>query len=746
MKKFLKVLGIIALVVFAAIISLMITNHFTNRSVKLSPQNEVSADDFPTTGVPAVIQEENDEQLRAYLESLKEQPSDIQGWSLYDKYIYGLQLEDESDTDKDGLTDQEELEIYDSDPLKISSADDLYTDGEKVEGGVSPATFVDIDEKDKYYRDGAFTIYRSSPWDFIVSVVDMTEKYRDPGATPSTKLPAQFYYAYKICNFDGDRIDVDLNEFASRLGMNAKDLDVEAHALHNNPYRKKRSGNTVTVTFQDVEPFDSGIGMKGYDLFIVKKKGLTDKISFLSSIKNTIDQWYEQNVGNRLAHRDSFGMVFIETFTFHCMNASPRTRFGKDLVEGGKNIEPEKRVSVSCVEGATEEEQQYALYAGEYLYYLVYGEPIQLNKNRDLKIESREDYDEFLSGNGESGWFLKWGLPLNAVRFLDLNLLYGKMPAKYPWFCFLWTSNGFYNSPGLREYIAQRNAIFKSNSPDFSIDDELCFSNFDTEYLVDITEEGRQKSGGVCAGIAQITAEVYNHGAVRFPSGEYSAEIRDKGEYVMQTLDYDITQYPELNTFLDCYISDYREYRGGHMEYEHVEDLKPDENEFLKMVTCYWRMVNDVYSKNVDYTDTLLMNRDGFLLDWETVENATRYLDDHQILICCMNINNIYDHGHAVNLVGYERSTETLCDGYEYESVIFDVYDSNLPKCLMKLKCYRMPAWDGHDAMLYEYNMGNDDYHSSFMLDQYTIGESEGSKCIRFVIFNDQGQCLNIKL
>ena len=61
----------------------------------------------------------------ARLEELKAIDSDIEGMSQYDKYEMGLSIEDGSDSDSDGLTDKEEIEIYDSDPLKASTAVDF---------------------------------------------------------------------------------------------------------------------------------------------------------------------------------------------------------------------------------------------------------------------------------------------------------------------------------------------------------------------------------------------------------------------------------------------------------------------------------------------------------------------------------------------------------------------------------------------------------------------------------------------
>ena len=60
------------------------------------------------------VQDETD-----FSKSLKGKKSDIKGMSQYDKYKMGLDYHDGSDSDHDGLTDKEEIEVYNTDPLKI---------------------------------------------------------------------------------------------------------------------------------------------------------------------------------------------------------------------------------------------------------------------------------------------------------------------------------------------------------------------------------------------------------------------------------------------------------------------------------------------------------------------------------------------------------------------------------------------------------------------------------------------------
>jgi hypothetical protein len=79
--------------------------------------------------------------------ALGNKPSDIEGWTMLDKLNAGLQPIEGVDSDADGLTDKEEIEIYHSDPAKASTAGDLYKDGYKVEQGMDLNTYYDYTEE-----------------------------------------------------------------------------------------------------------------------------------------------------------------------------------------------------------------------------------------------------------------------------------------------------------------------------------------------------------------------------------------------------------------------------------------------------------------------------------------------------------------------------------------------------------------------------------------------------------------------
>jgi hypothetical protein len=84
--------------------------------------------------------------LNDYYASLQSEKSDIEGWSKFDKLQAGLGTEDDSDYDGDGLSDAKEIEIG-SDPKKISTADDMYTDLYKYENGLDVTKALEASEE-----------------------------------------------------------------------------------------------------------------------------------------------------------------------------------------------------------------------------------------------------------------------------------------------------------------------------------------------------------------------------------------------------------------------------------------------------------------------------------------------------------------------------------------------------------------------------------------------------------------------
>jgi ABC-type Na+ efflux pump permease subunit len=106
-RKFLKFL-LFFIVIPIFIISLIIGIINFIKSAKESAATDEYLDSLPSMSA--------EEFLKNDLERLKTEPSDIEGKTKYEKMEMGLSPNDGSDSDGDGLTDKEEIEVYGSRP------------------------------------------------------------------------------------------------------------------------------------------------------------------------------------------------------------------------------------------------------------------------------------------------------------------------------------------------------------------------------------------------------------------------------------------------------------------------------------------------------------------------------------------------------------------------------------------------------------------------------------------------------
>lgn len=227
------------------------------------------------------------EDYDSYMDEKKEIASDIEGMSQYDKYEMGLDYQDGSDTDKDGLTDKEEIEIYSTDPLKASTADDLYTDGYKIENGMDPFTKYEYEDSIAISDGGCSEVILTcdEPSDLNASVKDVTEDFDLNSFDIDT-----IYKGYWINGYNG-AISIDLSNILTQYKMSLKGIRiwivegafVTEGLTELEKCKYEPDGNVVTLDY-DFK------GNGNYHIFVTCKKRISVGSIFTSSTSSTVKE------------------------------------------------------------------------------------------------------------------------------------------------------------------------------------------------------------------------------------------------------------------------------------------------------------------------------------------------------------------------------------------------------------------------------------------------------------------------
>lgn len=143
--------------------------------------------------------------MEEYENELSKVDSDIEGMSNLDKYNLGLNPVDGSDTDGDGLTDKEEIEIYYSDPTKRSTAGDLYNDAYKV------ANSMDVNKYYDYKGNIEFVNNKCPEIILTASVEDDLWAVAEPWVINNLK-GYKVLGSYNIYNYEG-ALSIDVSKY-----------------------------------------------------------------------------------------------------------------------------------------------------------------------------------------------------------------------------------------------------------------------------------------------------------------------------------------------------------------------------------------------------------------------------------------------------------------------------------------------------------------------------------------------------
>lgn len=657
---------------------------------------------------------------------LHNEKSDIEGLSKYEKMEMGLEIQNGSDTDGDGLTDKAEIEIYKSDPLKCSTSGDLYSDKYKIDNGM------DIFEKYDYTgdptikdKDNIITLYAKTPYDLgeIEPDATMQTRPRSTGArafdcTETAKdelvnqnsfhihycLSDDFYRAYMITGYDGDKIDIDLNKVAQATGKRASSLDIEIYGKRTEKtFKTKRNDDVITVAIGGEETTE-GSPFNAYEVYVVdnKRSVLFNAIKGASSLDDTETKKKEFNKDH--------GLIVISPLVSAFTKTPPK---------------------VYCSEDITDEEKKIVLDQATKVYRSVYVAPIWVQRpicDETYITYMSTDRLKRLSAMCEIILGKRNKIPPNgdADPYQD-----HVMPIAYQ-------NLGDFFTMAKQEAEDIEKAEQEENKK-FTLMDEFSFDNFTSVYT----------GAGVCTGMSRVTAEVYNNGAVRNPM-----ESMQNNTYFPENilpgsvLSYDITPYEECKTFSDRYIDDYS---------TTLNRTYADEDAVMRMITWYWADGNNKINEDPDSQAAYIDPNRGRFISWDTIEKAMYFINRDQILLCGVFINNNPNGAHFMNLVDYTKLniTDIHIDDYALnieDAVRFVVYDSNFSQNFGYLTCYKYKAAEDKYMVLYEYDAPRsggekvENYTAQYLGFENDYFEDEDDHGICLLIATDELKVLNVPL
>ncbi len=556
----------------------------------------LSTDDFVIGGIP--ISEEEKEFEEKQIKELKDTPSDIEGLSQYEKIEQGMFAYENSDSDSDGLTDKEEIEVYGSDPLKCSTAGDLYSDGYKIEN--------DMDVNKKYEYEGVtsisdennvVTLHAKTPYDLGESqlsekdtrgariktdgmtVSDCTETAKASVAGEKVLfnmhpcLSDTFYKAYIVSGYDGDTIDIDLEAVAQELKMEAKDLDIEAYAKqldHKISVKKSKGERKVKI---DRESSTEGSLFNSFIIYIVDNADKTifeaKKDNSLDSASTSVDVQTETEYGT---YNINHGMIVICTPLTVFFQTRPTIYCSEDATEEEKALLIEQATKVYQSAAYAPSNKKQPVCDETHLTYTT-TENIKrryticemlLGRKNNLGYEGQADKKDRLvfwmyENLGDFYYQAKEDKMIEeAKKAAEAKIAEEAKKAK-------------------EEEKKEQMRILEELNARFDLGDEYTFANFNSPYT----------DMGVCMGIALTTAEVYNNGRIMQLYGDRTIEIDSKDEsgndIIKQIpVSYNITDVKKYVTFYNRHLNDYADHKD-YLNPNSIYDLHSHSNVGYKM-------------------------------------------------------------------------------------------------------------------------------------------------------------------
>ena len=615
-----------------------------------------------------------------YLESLKNEPSEIKGLTKYDKYEMGLAPYTD-DTDSDGLTDDEEINIYHSDPTKKSTADDFYSDKYKVDNG--------MDIKQKYDHEGELTY----EWNMCPEVSLKAENINDLDASIKEKsLPGVedlvILKAYTMYNYSGE-IGIDVSEIVKNSGISIDDINIYKNTL-SDPEVKKLGYIVDDNMIHLKERLD-------YDdvnyIYLVDKNSET-KLNKPKRVLSDLNMLYIDDY----IDYESTGIkaiVKVKPFWGFAMNWIFNTQaFAKIYYVDSGNAEVNEKALQQLIDQVN---YMYAVRKG-------FRNPFTLN-SKCIKCVSQEKYESLLLG----------------CRTLDPDGTYKfegdvkNQPAEQFFLYCYWTYDDTYSfeydySTGHQvSYYENNPVVGKSGDLNFLTDSAIEEENgtdsdyqgivkkrkkkFDLDYDVFLFGNFASKysPNGSCLGVCTLTSRLYNTGYVEPEGRGYAIN----NEYVY----WDLSSYDDNKTLMDPGLADYKDRkfvreRGGTEETPVIPRENTGEEEFFKMIGSYHYLGNAIWHNNCYRYRTIWNNAERY----EDLDSVLEYLDSGKVVIVGLS-NDVGSHAILAYDYYFDRNGD---------AIRFMIYANNLRNT--KGLLMTIEKTDSNGSFEFGYNSGLEDY------------------------------------
>ncbi len=618
------------------------------------------------------------QKVEKYIESLKNQASDIDGYSKYDKILLGLSPKDGYDSDGDGLSDKEEIELYHSNPLKKSTSGDLYDDGYKIAHNMDLNTTFEYEGKQifKWNECDNIMLNASSANDFSAVVKDIT--------SPADK---NIIAKYRVYSFSGT-LSIDTSKYSVSNSNISVLIDIQ-------DFNKPESvsydtdGDMITLHYE----FDY---TRMYNISIVDKN-VADRL--LSTFNKNTTLTSKNNSTNTTDQDASDGSGILFGPLFLGLFGPPYVEIWVEDI--GENTDLEKQAFIEEVNWNWVGSRNTAITSLD---------------DRRIKVKTKEEIQRRYSILQHLVPFLEY--------FNDDTIGFGHLA-----FAFKSLDNEERYNLLLQEKLKNENKPINIDSTDeINPDTEKGIISVDTGFDVNhdvfvFTNFGTYTSpGGNCAGISLYTSTLFNKksanssGSATVEEWIETNELDENNEPIEEKVFFgdiywDISPYSEMQTLMDPGLSDFKdksflepdkviEYvvnEGTDNEFSYIceiadyDDLSVSEQNFVNMITCYHTEANLITA------GALISGVENY--SYETIEKMKSYIDNGKVL--CVGMNTLGGSGHEIIVYGYEY------DEADPDKIYFYVYDCNFPdkgKEQCKLIITRIKSDVGYtDSFVYDY-------------------------------------------